>query len=197
VSKVYKRTENGTATIVDRKAGLDEINAAMIGDAKKTVRTMSSISRTDYAIDYKDGRSVRLVLANTPAPEGYTQGQAVIVQRPGREPFTGTVAHIHTAPGYVAVLDDKHRGVSTYPTNFVSAAETEEEESKDSAPWSTASHRMLLHKFTEATKDGRAVCNKSYRPWRYGNGYSFETKAKRQASEYAHLYTFCPRCDTK
>lgn len=69
MSKVYKRTENGTATIVDRKAGLDEINAAMIGDAKKTVRTMSSISRTNYAIDYKDGRSVRLVLEDAPVEE--------------------------------------------------------------------------------------------------------------------------------
>ncbi|MEW1638629.1 hypothetical protein AB0469_31795 [Streptomyces sp. NPDC093801] len=67
MNKVYERTENGVTTTVDRKAGLDEINAAMIGDAKKTVRTMSSISRTDYAIDYKDGRSVHLILVDAPA----------------------------------------------------------------------------------------------------------------------------------
>lgn len=126
MSKVYERTENGTVTTVDRKVGLDEINAAMIGEAKKTVRTMSSISRTDYAIEYRDGRSVRLVLVDAPAPEGYSQGQAVVVQLPGREPFTGTVAHIHTAPGYVAVLDDRHRAVSPYPTSFVRAATTEQ-----------------------------------------------------------------------
>ncbi|MEU9000513.1 hypothetical protein [Streptomyces sp. NPDC048551] len=69
MSKVYKRTENGTATIADRRTGLDEINAAMIGEAKKTVRTMSSISRTDYAIDYRDGRTVRLILVDAPAEE--------------------------------------------------------------------------------------------------------------------------------
>jgi hypothetical protein len=124
--KVYKRTENGSATIVDRRTGLDEINAAMIGDTKKTVRTMSSISRTDYAIDYKDGRSVRLVLIDAPAPEGYFQGQAVVVQRPGQPTIRGTVAHIHSAPGYVAVLEDRHRAVSTYPTNFVQVAATEQ-----------------------------------------------------------------------
>ncbi|MER6485680.1 hypothetical protein ABT264_19255 [Streptomyces virginiae] len=193
--RVYERTENGTVTVVDRGAGLAEINHAMMG-GRRDVREMSSINRTDYAIDYKDGRSVRLILVDAPAPEGYTQGQAVIVQRPGLPTITGTVAHIHTAPGYVAVTDDRYRDTTTYPTRFLSPAEPEEA-LEDSAPWSTASHRMLLHKFTEATKDGRAVCNKSYRPWRYGNGYSFETKAKRQASEYAHLYTFCPRCDAK
>ncbi|MEU0667166.1 hypothetical protein ABZ508_02685 [Streptomyces lavendulocolor] len=65
-TKVYERTENGTVTTVDRVAGLAEINAAMIGETRKTVRTMSSISRTDYAIEYKDGRSVRLALVDAP-----------------------------------------------------------------------------------------------------------------------------------
>jgi hypothetical protein len=60
------------------------------------------------------------------APEGYAQGQAVVVQRPGRQPITGTVAHIHTAPGYVAVLDDRHHAITTYPTNFVSHVETDD-----------------------------------------------------------------------
>lgn len=63
--------------------------------------------------------------------------------------------------------------------------------------WSTASHRMLFHKFTEATENGRAVCNKSFRPWRYGNGFDFKTRAEHEASQYVDLYTFCPRCEQK
>lgn len=124
--KVYERTENGATTHVSIRQGLDEINTAMMG-GRRGVRTMSSISHTGYAIEYKDGRSVRLVQVDAPAPEGFTQGQAVVVQRPGQPPITGTVAHIHTAPGYVAVLDDRHRAVSNYPTRCVSAVEAEEE----------------------------------------------------------------------
>ncbi|MFF6928307.1 hypothetical protein [Streptomyces californicus] len=136
--KVYERTENGTATQVSVKEGLAEINDAMMA-GKRGVRTMSSISRTDYAIEYKDGRSVRLVQVDAP----------------------------------------------------------EESADEDSSPWAVASHRMLLHKFTEATENGRAVCNRSFRPWRYGNGYDFKTRTEREASQYADLYTFCPRCDAK
>lgn len=65
------------------------------------------------------------------------------------------------------------------------------------APWTVASHRTLLHKFTEATEHGRAVCNRSFRPWRYGNGYSFRTRTEHEASQYAYMYTFCPRCTAK
>jgi hypothetical protein len=54
----------------------------------------------------------------------YAPGQTVVVQRPGRAPVTGTVAHAHTAPGYVAVLGNRDRAVSTYPTAFVSCTET-------------------------------------------------------------------------
>ncbi|MFH9403286.1 hypothetical protein ACH4JS_26575 [Streptomyces sp. NPDC017638] len=124
--KVYERTENGTVTHVSIREGLAEINKAMM-EGKREVRTMSSLTRTDFAIEYRDGRSVRLVQVNALAPEGYTQGQAVVVHRPGQAPVTGTVAHIHTASGFVAVLDDRRRAVSTYPTRFVSAAEMEEE----------------------------------------------------------------------
>ncbi|MFJ8163832.1 hypothetical protein ACIRBY_23295 [Streptomyces sp. NPDC096136] len=194
--KVYERTENGTITTVDQKTGQAEINAAMMGPGRRAVREMSSITRTDYAIEYNDGRSVRLVLVDAPAPEGFAEGQAVVVTRPGQPLVTGSVAHIHTAPGYVAVLDDRYRDVSNYPTRFVSAVETEEEP-EDNAPWTVASHRMLLHKFTEASENGRAVCNKRFRPWCYGDGFSFKTRAQREASEYAHLYTFCPRCESK
>lgn len=63
--------------------------------------------------------------------------------------------------------------------------------------WTVASHRMLFHKFTEATENGRAVCNKGFQPWRYGNGYDFDTRTAHEASQYADMYTFCPRCEKK
>ncbi|MGW2950723.1 hypothetical protein [Streptomyces eurythermus] len=65
--KVYERTENGVTNIVERREGLAEINRAMM-EGKRDVRTMWSISRTDYAIEYKDGRSVRLFLVDAPEP---------------------------------------------------------------------------------------------------------------------------------
>ncbi|MBE4796138.1 hypothetical protein [Streptomyces caniscabiei] len=124
--EVYERTEDGSITHVSIREGLDEINHAQM-TGKRDVKTMSSITRTDFAIEYKDGRKVRLVRVDAPAPEGYAQGQAVVVRRPGQAPVMGTVAHIHTAPGYVAVMDDRHRAVSSYPARFVSAVETAEE----------------------------------------------------------------------
>jgi hypothetical protein len=63
--------------------------------------------------------------------------------------------------------------------------------------WTVASHGTMLHRFTQADKDGRALCNKSFRPYRYGNGYAFRTKAEQMAHKYAHLYQFCPRCEAK
>lgn len=139
--QVYERTENGTVTHVSIREGLNEINHAMM-DGKREVREMSSITRTDFAIEYKDGRKVRLVRVDAPSEQ---------------------------------------------------PAETDERPDA----WTVASHKMLLHRFTQADKDGRALCNKSYRPWRYGNGYNFKTKAEQQSSEYAHMYTFCPRCEAK
>lgn len=136
-AKVYERTENGTVTHVSIREGLAEINHAQM-DGKREVKTMSSITRTDFAIEYKDGRSVRLVRVDAPA---------------------------------------------------------ETDERPDA--WTVAGHKMLLHRFTQADKDGRALCNKSFRPYRYGNGYDFKTRAEHQSSEYAHLYAFCPRCEAK
>ncbi|WP_199812427.1 hypothetical protein [Streptomyces sp. NRRL S-337] len=127
--QVYERTENGTTAHVSKGEGLAEINHAMMG-GKRNVREMSA-ARTDANIKYTDGRNVRLVLVDAPTPEGFVQGQAVVVQRPGRAPFTGTVAHIHTAPGYVAVLDDRDRAVSSYPTSFVSPAEVDGEPAEE------------------------------------------------------------------
>lgn len=66
MTKVYERTENGTTAIVSKSEGRDEINHAMMG-GQRAVRTMSSITWTDFAIEYKDGRSVRLVLVDEPA----------------------------------------------------------------------------------------------------------------------------------
>lgn len=140
-AKIYERTENGTVTHVSVREGLAEINHAMMG-GKREVLTMSSINRTDYAIEYKDGRSVRLVRVDAPAEQ---------------------------------------------------PAETDERPDA----WTVAGPGTLLHRFTQADKDGRALCNKSFRPYRFGNGYAFKTKAEQQAKEYAHLYTFCPRCGAK
>lgn len=64
--KVCQRTENGTATQVSVKEGLAEINNAMLA-GKREVRTMSSISSTDYAIEYTGGRKVTLVQVDAPA----------------------------------------------------------------------------------------------------------------------------------
>jgi hypothetical protein len=65
MTEVYQRTENGAETIVSQRAGLDEINNAMMS-GRSDVREMSQISRTDFAIEYKDNRNVRLVLIDAP-----------------------------------------------------------------------------------------------------------------------------------
>ncbi|MFD8226893.1 hypothetical protein ACFV16_22280 [Streptomyces massasporeus] len=85
------------------------------------------------------------------------------------------------------------RTVTFVPTLVDAPAETDERPDA----WTLAGPGTLLHNFTQADKDGRALCNKSYRPHRFGNGYAFKTKAEQQSSEYAHLYTFCPRCEAK
>ncbi|MFF1417576.1 hypothetical protein [Streptomyces sp. NPDC058280] len=76
----------------------------------------------------------------------YTQGQPVTVSRPGRTPFTGTVEHIHTAPGFVAVRhDDKSVQVQCYPARFVTPAEaelsTEGQSGKGRMSWTTETLR--------------------------------------------------------
>ncbi|NEA42746.1 hypothetical protein [Streptomyces sp. SID11385] len=145
MAKIYTRTENGTTATITQAEGLAEINNAMMS-GRRQVRTMSSITAgTDYAIEYKDGRSVRLVLVDAPAPEAFTQGQAVLVQRPGQAPRTGTVAHIHTAPGYVAVLDDKYHSVSSYPIKFVTAVESEKESPEELAEKPPARPNIQTH----------------------------------------------------
>ncbi len=65
----FTRTEDGTTTPVTAREALDEINGCMIGDLKKTVRTMYG-SGGNYVIEYRDGRKVRLtrVDGDMPAP---------------------------------------------------------------------------------------------------------------------------------
>jgi hypothetical protein len=63
--KIYERTENGTTTRVSVREALAEVNRAMM-DGKRDVRRMSS-GRGRHSIDYKDGRSVRLVEIDAPA----------------------------------------------------------------------------------------------------------------------------------
>lgn len=153
MDKVYVRTEDGTSETVTVRVALKEVNYAMM-EGRRYVREMSS-QHGLHAIEYKDGRSVRLELVDA-----------------DRTPEALRVMAAQMAL-YADLLSPQ-----------------------DTAPWSVASHRNLLHRFTEASADGRAVCNKSFRPHRYGNGFNFKTRAEHEADRYAHLYTFCPRCST-
>ncbi|MGY5634187.1 hypothetical protein ACW7N6_38245 [Streptomyces sp. UC1A3] len=88
-AKVYERTENGTVAYVSVREGLEEINHATMG-GRREVETMSSISRTDYAIEYKDGRKVTLVRVDAPAEQPAKE----IV--PGPKVWTGEATRIVT-----------------------------------------------------------------------------------------------------
>ncbi|MEU7243361.1 hypothetical protein [Streptomyces sparsogenes] len=81
-SKVYERTENGVTTHVSIREGLDEINHAQM-DGKRNVRTMSSVSRTDFAIEYKDGRNVRLIQVDTPCGNRWKFGKGECTREAG------------------------------------------------------------------------------------------------------------------
>lgn len=85
--KVYQRTENGVTTTVTQKTGMDEINHAKMG-GRSAVKTMSSITRTDYAITYKDGRDVRLVLTEVTEDTVITaqnEGEAILLRAERQE----------------------------------------------------------------------------------------------------------------
>lgn len=90
--KVYERTENGVTTRVSAKDGNAEINHAMMA-GKRDVREMSSITRTDFAIEYKDGRSVRLVRVEEPeqGPEAWTGEATRIVTVKGKRYAVGPI----------------------------------------------------------------------------------------------------------
>lgn len=82
MTKVYERTENGVTKVVSKREGLDEINHAMMA-GKHAVRTMSSITRTDFAIEYKDGQSVRLVQVDAVCGNQIKYGKNVCVREDG------------------------------------------------------------------------------------------------------------------
>lgn len=96
-----------------------------------------------------------------------------------------------------------HHSIEYTDGRTVVLIEMEEAAPVDEQPeitWSTASRsHTLLHRFTGENdpKDRRALCNKRLRAWRYGNGYSFQTRTERDASEYGYLYTYCTRCEGK
>lgn len=90
--KMYERTENGTVTHISIREGLAEINHAQM-DGKREVRTMSSITRTDYAIEYKDGRTVRLVRVDAPTEEP-AERTALIQRRADGPDLMGRVVTI-------------------------------------------------------------------------------------------------------
>lgn len=149
MGKVYLKEVVGEVVTVSQREGLDEINHAMMGGSKY-VRKMSQITRTDFMIQYKDGRTVILILVDAPEPE----------PQAAPEP------------------------------------ETDEVEELDN--WTLVSHRRLLHNMTSRDgKTARALCNKSFRAWCFGNGYHFKTRAEREADQYADLYQYCPRCEKK
>lgn len=111
-NQVYERTENGTVTHVSVREGLDEINHAMM-EGKREVRTMSSISRTDYSIEYKDGRSVRLVRVDAPAekpeqgPKVWTGEATQIITVRGKRYVVGTV-RAGTSRAYVHYWSERN-----------------------------------------------------------------------------------------
>lgn len=78
----------------------------------------------------------------------------------------------------------------------VTLRQVEIEDPQEPAEWSgTRSNGAYLHRFNPETLHGR--CNKSFRPVRHADGYSLRSRSQIEASEYAHLYTFCPKCEDK
>lgn len=131
-AKVYERTEDGTVTYVSIREAMAEVNHAMMG-GQREVQEMSS-GRDRHSIDYKDGRSVLLVLVDAPA--------------------------------------------------------------EDVKEWAgTASNGAHMHRFGD---DHRARCNSRIFPKTWvGKGVILKTREEIEAGEYAHLYTFCLRCEAK
>lgn len=87
--KAYERTEDGVTTTVTVREALAEVNHAMM-DGKDEVEEMSS-GRGRHHIEYKDGRTVRLVEIDAPA------------EQPAPEPQWRTLKGV-TAPFLVDVV---------------------------------------------------------------------------------------------
>lgn len=67
---------------------------------------------------------------------------------------------------------------------------------EEPAEWSgTRSNGAYLHRFDPETLRGR--CNKGFRPVRHADGYRLRARTEVETSEYAHLYTYCPKCEDK
>jgi hypothetical protein len=129
MNKVYERTENGTTKIVSRTVGLGEINHAMM-EGKREVREMSSLTRTDYAIQYKDGRSVKLILVDEPAPEADSEGRKIVTVK-GKRYVAGTIVPVRPrTPGarswipeaYVSYWSGGALGLPAGPTRTAKAS---------------------------------------------------------------------------
>lgn len=75
---------------------------------------------------------------------------------------------------------------------------TEEQAATEPREWSgTRSNFSHLHRFNDSN---RARCNSRIRPGHCMDSdkeREFQTKSEVLAGEYAHLYTFCPRCDAE
>lgn len=63
---IFNRTENGTTTTVSIHEGLAELTHAMTEGAREVRSLMSGRDR--HSIEYKDGRTVTLILADAPSP---------------------------------------------------------------------------------------------------------------------------------
>lgn len=65
--------------------------------------------------------------------------------------------------------------------------------------WGTATVSTLLHRFQGA--DYRAKCNKGIRWYRRRlsetEGARLRTRSEIESGKYAHLYTFCRKCEAK
>ncbi|MFE1126808.1 hypothetical protein ACFW6R_09155 [Streptomyces albidoflavus] len=66
MTKVYQRTENGATTYVSVEDGVNEVEHAFRD--RRGVPSMSS-SRGQHHLEYRDGRTVDLVLVDAPAED--------------------------------------------------------------------------------------------------------------------------------
>jgi hypothetical protein len=68
----------------------------------------------------------------------------------------------------------------------VTLRQVEIEDPEEPAEWSG---------FNPETLKGR--CNKRFHPVRHADGYRLRARTEIESSEYANLYTYCPKCEDK
>ncbi|MFI1203538.1 hypothetical protein ACH4VR_29600 [Streptomyces sp. NPDC020883] len=72
--------------------------------------------------------------------------------------------------------------------------QVEVEAPKEPEEWSgTRTNGSYQHRFDPETLRGR--CNPRFRPVRHADGYALKSRSQIAGGAYAHLYTFCPRCE--